>query len=257
MSDCTRCTAPAPNAYLCTTCTIALRIDLGDVPALLGELDVTACRLDHITTSGAHRGGGETPLPYKPQATEAIWVLRTTLATWVAELSAVAAARQRPTADLARWLYQHLDLIRLRQDADTIHDELTYAVREARRVIDRPTDRRMFLGRCGAPTRSPCAEELHGLPWQDTVTCPACGTEWGIRDRRAWMLRVVEDEVRTAPTLAALLTQLGAAVAVEDIQRWAKQGRLHWISMDSNKRRRYRAGDVLDLALLRPHNGAA
>ncbi|MGH3480524.1 MAG: hypothetical protein ACRDQD_27290 [Nocardioidaceae bacterium] len=252
MSECTRCTAPAPNAYLCPTCLIALRIDLGDVPALLGELDVTACRLDHITTAAAHRGGDQ-PLPFKPQATEAIWVLATTLTAWTVELGGTRAS----AADMARWLYSRLDVIRLRPDADTIHDELTYAIREARRVIDRPTDRRMFLGRCGAPIRSSCAEELHGLPWQDTVTCPACDTEWGIRDRRSWMLRVVEDEVRTASTLAALLTQLGAAVSVEDIQRWARQGRLHWISMDSSKRRRYRAGDVLDLALSRPHNGAA
>ena len=253
LSECLRCTAPAPNAHLCATCLIALRIDLGDVPALLGELDITAARLDHITTSGTNRGGGESPLPFKPQATEAIWVLHTTLTAWTVEL----AGERSTSAEMARWLYARLDLIRLRPDADTIHDELTYAIREARRVIDRPTDRRMFLGRCGAPIRSSCAEELHGLPWQDTVTCPVCGTEWGIRERRAWMLRVVEDEVRTAPTLAALLTQLGAAVSVEDIQRWAKQGRLHWISMDSNKRRRYRAGDVLDLALSRPHNGAA
>lgn len=253
MSECTRCTAPSDGTFLCKTCLIALRIDLGDVPALLGELDITAARLDHIATSGAHRGGGETPLPYKPQATEAIWVLHTTLTAWTVDLG----GSRDTSADMARWLYSRLDVIRLRPDADQIHDELTYAIREARRVIDRPTDRRMFLGRCGAPTRSACAEELHGLPWQDTVTCPSCDTEWGIRERRAWMLRVVEDEVRTAPTLAALLTQLGATVAVEDIQRWAKQGRLHWISMDSNKRRRYRAGDVLDLALLRPHNGAA
>lgn len=253
MSECTRCTAPADDTFLCKTCLIALRIDLGDVPALLGELDVTACRLDHITSSGAHRGGGEQPLPYKPQATEAIWVLHTTLTAWTVDLG----GSRDTSADMARWLYSRLDVIRLRPDADQIHDELTYAIREARRVIDRPTDRRMFLGRCGAPTRSACAEELHGLPWQDSVSCPACGREWGIRERRAWMLRVVEDEVRTAPTLAALLTQLGAAVSVEDIQRWARQGRLHWISMDSNRRRRYRAGDVLDLALSRPHNGAA
>lgn len=255
MSECTRCTAPAPSAFLCTTCSIALRIDLGDVPALLGDLDITACRLDHITTNGG-RGGAEQPLPYKSQATEAIYVLRTTLTVWCTELGHMAL-RQTSTADLATWMHRNLDLVRGHEEAAQIHDEVTYAVREARRVIDRPQDRRMFLGRCGAPNGTQCAEELHGLPWQDFITCPSCETEWNIHARRTWMLRVVEDEVRTAPTLAALLTQLGATVTVENIQRWARQGRLHHISMDSSRRRRYRAGDVLDLALNGANSGAA
>lgn len=244
MNECTRCTAPAGDYVLCSTCGIALRIDLGDVPALIDDLNITLARWDRIGDTSIHRGG-EHPLPFRPHASEALWVLHSTLTSWATELTG-GTLHPRDTPTLARWLYGQLDRIRLHHDAATIADELTYAIREARRAVDRPNDHRLFLGRCGADHESkPCPEELHGLPWQHTVQCPTCGTEWGIRERREWLQRAAHDYLGTAPEIAGFLRITGVRCTPEMIRGYAARDRLPKRGTNQQGHPLYRIRDVL------------
>lgn len=238
------CGRDSNGLYLCQACSTGLRIDLGDVPSLLGDLDITGCRLDRISGPTASRRSAEKPLPFKPQAFEALFILDNTLSAWTRTLD---QARTGTAQDNAAWLHENIGLLRGFPKAGDAYDELTYAIREARRVIDRPNDQRRFLGRCGMPTHSTCMEVLYARPRDDKTVCPTCHAEWDVEERRSWMLSIVEDEVETAPTLSALLTELGKPTTVADIQRWAKIGWINWISMDRNRRRRYRVRDVLDV----------
>lgn len=89
-----QCGQPVVDAYVCQTCTRRLAADLADVPWLIEQLDIALARQ---TVIGGHGAGHTEPepyepdavpgatrraLPYDPRASEAAWILRTTLATW-------------------------------------------------------------------------------------------------------------------------------------------------------------------------------
>src|SRR3954469_11779790 len=73
------CDRPRPgNAHICGACAGQLERDLGDIPGLVDQLDVTLSR----QASGGAGGGSERPLPFDPRASEALDGLRTTLVGW-------------------------------------------------------------------------------------------------------------------------------------------------------------------------------
>lgn len=241
MSDCARCTAPAGDMFLCATCGVALRIDLGDVPALLGDLDITLCRLDRIT-DGGRRTGAEPPLPYKPQATEAAFILRNVLTAWVRTFN--PNSRLASTVHLAQWLYAHVDRLRAHPDAGQAHDELTAAVREARRTIDRPNDQRQYLGRCDD---NGCTEELYARPYRDVAVCPACEREYDVAERRAWMVKYSVEHLGTASEIAGFLRIYQITITPSAIRGYVARGRLEAKHHDQRGRPMYRIGDVIDV----------
>ncbi|MGH3447093.1 MAG: hypothetical protein ACRDP4_05675, partial [Nocardioidaceae bacterium] len=70
------------DAFVCGACAGQLERDLGDVPALVEDLDVA---LSRQAMFGDRAGGksAEKPLPIDPRASEVGWVLRNTLSTWI------------------------------------------------------------------------------------------------------------------------------------------------------------------------------
>jgi hypothetical protein len=163
----------------------------------------------------------------------------------------VVSESERPTSvDLARWLQRHPSWIKTHPAAGELHDQLTDAVTACWRVIDTPRDTRVFLGICGYEDGE-CRRELfvsrHSS--DEEVICPDCGEVWSVKDRREWMLFQVEDEVGTAALLSAVLTRLGLPVTVGDIQALGKTGAIVAVKEDRNRRRLYRAGEVMDAVI--------
>ena len=246
MSECLRCTAPAADMFLCSTCGIALRIELRDVPDLLADLDITRSRQDQLAAPyDKGPGSGEQPLPFKPHVAEVVWVLHDTLTAWSRHLGLVVTPRAT-TGELALSLLRNLDLIRADPEADHIADEATSAIHQARRAIDRPNDRRLFLGPCGNTTSDgECREELYGLPWHRTATCPVCEAEYNIEARQDWMHQVAHNHLGTAPEIAGFLRMTGVRCTPEMIRGYAARGRLAAAGRNPQDHPLYRISDVL------------
>ena len=260
MSDCLVCTSPAGDTNLCRSCTDRLKIDLRAVPDLAADLEITLSRQDAVSPPNGPRAT-TAPLAYKPRASESLFTLRHTLGAWSVD---IADRRDvdldlRTTVDMSQFLLRHLHTIRIHHNAGQMVDEVDYAISEARKAIDTPLDRRVFVGPCDLRTADEddtdddhrCREPLYAQPWQDTITCPVCSSEWDVAERRAWLLANVEDEVQTIPTLVSLIVSLlpreqAEGINVNAVQNLARSGRLRWVSMDSHKRRRYRVRDVLN-----------
>lgn len=251
---CVICQRDHRDSLACRSCIDGLIGDLRAIPDLLAELETTQCRQDRLGADGGR--SAETPLVWREKASEAGYVLRNTIATWARDLwdtngtgPFVVAS---DTASLSRFLVRYPSWLAVHPAIDELADEVHYAVTLTRRVIDRPQDTRVFLGRCdlGDPDNPACDQELHAYPWQEDLDCPACGGSWNVDERRQWLLAQAEDQTATAETLAALLTRLGVPVTVRDIQAAARAGRLSNIGIDAHtKRRRYRVGAVLDALL--------
>jgi hypothetical protein len=235
VTHCGKCHDPS-DLMLCANCTIALRIELGDVPALLADLDITRSRQDQLTDpTNKHTGGGEIPLPYKLHVSEVVWVLHHTLYSWVATLDGgEPAPRGRfpndiPTSStLARYLLVNVARIRVRTDAGQLADEVTSAIHQARHAIDRPQDDRLFLGPCGEqlPNHTICRHEIYGVGWKQTTSCPGCGAIHNIADRQRWLLDVAYDRLGTSTEIAGCLRTAGVRCTPSQIRGYVARGRL-------------------------------
>jgi hypothetical protein len=237
---CLKCHDPS-DATLCTNCTIALKVELGDVRALVADLDITLSRQDQLLAPyGNGPGGNENPLPYRPHVTEAAWVLHHTLYSWTNTLDGVQAPRGTfpnrtfpkcvaSTGALARHLLVNIPHIRLRVDAGQLADEVTSAIHQARHAIDRPDDRRAYLGPCGAPLKQPgttCRHEIYGMAWKTIAKCPSCGTTHNIAERQKWLLDVAHDRLGTSTEIAGFLRTAGLRCTPGQIRGYVARGRL-------------------------------
>jgi hypothetical protein len=78
------CDRPVSDAWTCTHCAWKLERALGNVAAYADELDVVLSRQARYEEhSDRTKGTKVTPLFFDDRASEAGWVLRNTLSTWV------------------------------------------------------------------------------------------------------------------------------------------------------------------------------
>jgi hypothetical protein len=248
---CVICRRAHKDSYACQSCIGRLCADLRAVPELVDELEVTRCRLDNL---GADPGkSSETRMVWSEAASEALFVLGDTIGTWARDLwetHGVGPLVVSPDpASLSRFMLRWPSHLAAHPAIEELDDEIRAAVKNARQAIDRRADTRVFLGRCDLndPENLECSRELYATRSQEQVTCKACGAEWSVAERRAWLLGGVEDEVMTGPVLAALVTRLGVPITVGQIQGLARKGVLRAATMDTHRKRSYRVGDVLDV----------
>ena len=220
---CGKCRTPS-DLTLCTNCTVALRIELTDVPSLLIDLDITRSRQDQLTDPTNHGPAGtEVPLPFKTHIADTVWVLHHTLTEWATTLGATNPTKPLATAQLATWLLRNLNRVPTHPDAGQLADEVTSAIHQARRAIDRPDDRRCYLGPCST---GECVEEVYGLPWNKYATCPACGARHDIAERQTWLRDVAQDHLGTSTEIAGFLRSTGVRCTPSMIRGYTARGRL-------------------------------
>jgi hypothetical protein len=241
---CVRCPTPTGGPYLCRSCSTALRVELADVAGIIpdhhnqgglllslpDELHVTFTGQDQLTDPGEPiTGKGEIPLVFKGHAGEALWILHQVLQEWATTLH--HDDPQEGPRDLALWMLHHLHLIQKHPDAGQLVDEVTDAIHQARSAIDRPTDDRIYLGRCGSEQRHthgyptsgpPCTEELYGYPWLSRTICPHCGTEYDITQRQD-LLRARKNRYQgTVSQIAGFLRATGVQCTTEQVRGFAR-----------------------------------
>jgi hypothetical protein len=241
---CVRCSAPTHTGYLCTGCTVGLRIELSDVAGIIPDnhgkgllvslpedLRVTLIGDDQLgdPSEGPVSGSGEIPLVFKQHAGEALWVLHNVLQQWSASLG-FFATNLSPRA-LARWFVDNLDLAVKHPDAAELVDEVTDAIHQARRAIDRPDDDRIFLGPCGAKIHDPhgrfmnpppCREELYAYPWIDVITCPRCQAIYRVTERQEWLRERAQQYQGTAVEVAGFLRLTGVVCTADQVRGYAR-----------------------------------
>jgi hypothetical protein len=182
-----------------------------------------------------------------------VWVLHHTLSAWVTTVKGEPAPRGRfpnantipTTGALARELLINTTSIRVRVDAGELASEITSAIHQARHAIDRPNDRRQFLGPCATvqPDSTTCREEVYGMSWKQTTTCPACGAIHHIATRQQWLLDLAQDRLGTSTEIAGFLRTAGVSCTPSQIRGYVARGRLE-PARDANPPL-YRMCDVL------------
>lgn len=237
------CDRPMPGSrVICGACEADIARALNAVPGLTADLDVTLARQTSRTTAGR---SAVVPLPFDPRASEAAWVLRSTLAGWVRQLQ-----EHRPEPwpadtpqDMAAWLSARLQRLVRHPAAPEAHGEITEAVRAAQRVVDRPQERR-FAGYCD------CGAALYARPGAATVRCRDCDADpYDVDERRQAMLAAVADQLMPAHQAAAALSGLVAPLSADLVRKWAERGQIDARGRDLAGRPLYRLSDVLDRLL--------
>lgn len=257
------CARPAPDSTICRTCFDELQSALrtvcephvnergSDMPLLADELRTTTARLDRIHAGGIGVivRGAEKPLPWREHAAEAAYVLTSTLAAWVHEIAGYRGltADVEPTAEsYARFLLRWLGAVASYEYGAKAVDELTYAIRQAWRAVDRPADR-WYAGPCGYDG---CEEEIYARPETMKVHCPGCGLVWDVADRRTFLLRSAQDYLLTAAEMSrALPNLLGRPLTSAMIRGYAHRGTLARHGYNKEGDPLYRVRDVQDIVV--------
>lgn len=277
---CQACTSPVGDAFVCEGCGDELLGTLHGIGALLDDLEVTLCRMARIGERSGPRpafGEVETPLAFHEGASDAAWVIDRVLLAWACTLAddhhvpfalpalhraidpsdraRILPARGR-AASTAAWLAERIDWLRGHHEAGEALDEITDAVRNARRVIDLGPEL-SYAGPCQAETDDgPCLAEVYARRGALDATCRACGTEHDMVVRREFLLRAAQDQLLTAPEASrALPGLLGRPVTAASIRGYAFRGKLTphppdpRLGRDAKGRAQplFRVGDLLDV----------
>lgn len=245
--ECDTCGA-ATSAFICTRCRDKLIDELRSVAWLADELEVTITRRAKLSGPTLRVAGDpETALPFNEAASEAAWLLRNVLVSWVRDLCdtrGMIYPLLGSASELAGWLASYATSIQMSEAAHVAYDEITDAVAQARMVIDRPKTRQV-LGTClgDTDTADQCQKVLYVAAGRQKLTCGECGTVHNVAERRDWMLQVVRNERGTAADVARKLgTLLEPPVKAGTIRQWHKRGKLEGDALGE-----FLFGDVIDL----------
>lgn len=240
------------NQYVCDDDLSTLSVALGDLPALVEQLDITlqgARGIDYTALGGSP--GSESPLPISYAAYEASTQLRQVLVTWVRFCTEEDVRHQSPNRDLpadnlvamSRWLMWRVDGLGFNDLGWDAVSEITRAVGKCRMVIDRPEERQ-FDGPCE------CGRDLYSKPGSKVTKCKGCEREYGVEDMRKWMETELGGKLFTAREGSTLLGRMGLPTAQKTIDSWHDRGRLidHGSNADKPPRLLYLLDDLIALA---------
>lgn len=258
MNECAVCGAEVRDAYGCVDCLLDLRDAIKRAGVTTDNDDGTTdlCLLDELdlaisrqSRSGERVGGrsAERPLPFNTAASEAHSLLAHTLsrAALVYGMATGSGAPRRAARYLLGLnvgLGQRLDII-------WFHKALAIAISQADLAIDAPPAR-SYVGICSAPKANLtyCHVELYAVEGQGVVTCPSCKAQHDVGDRRAVLMRAVEEVLATATDIARAVHLFNEPIKPALIHTWKARGKLHPGGTNAQGQPLYRVGDVLSLA---------
>lgn len=225
----------ANNATICATCEDNLARALGDLDALLDDLDTTLTRQARKRPSRGSGASDGPPLPFDERASEAARDLRTLLKDWVSLVAEglcdegvfVQLPMPATAKTLSSWLMHHTRWLAHHDTGPDAYSEIVAAVNNIRRTIDIAPDVR-FIGPCGGEVEGVvCTETLYAVEGSDTVRCRTCATTWNILERNLGILAQAEHVAQTITVLTRSFALQGIALDTERIKNWVKRGHLH------------------------------
>jgi hypothetical protein len=256
VNTCPSCGCEQGAGLLCAADTARLERDLGDVAAIVADLDVTLSKQAKIGTASGPGGLARERSPLNVGAMNVAGDLANTLLTWSRDVSGeswwpteaqfmVAGGR---TNAAAAYLLSRVDEIRRHPAVNELVDEISDAIAQARRVVDRPADR-IYLGQCMVETPDDegrlvtCLEEIWARPGASETTCKVCGTEHPVRERRAWLLKKAEDYLYTVKDASEMLGEVGHITVTQARIR----GYIHRGKIGYRSGKLIRLGDLLEV----------
>lgn len=222
------------NAVICATCEDNLARALGDLDALLDDLDTTLTRQSKRRPSRGNGAADGPPLPYDERASEAARDLRTLLKDWVSLVAEGLADEGRFVAlpmpatakSLASWLMHHTHWIATHETAADAYTEIVGAVNNIRRTIDIAPDIR-FIGPCGSVLDDvECTDTLYAIEGSQTARCKTCGTTWDINERKQAATTQARYVAATSAFLSQTLAIRDEPLTPDRIRKWAYRGHL-------------------------------
>jgi len=245
-----KCGKPMPtgdNSTACPACWRRFDANLGDIPAIMTELDTT---LSRQTASGSSNGprSSETPLPYNVDASDAARLLSMTLWPWVREGLDAHPGVPLPSPSVvsmaAALMHLHGWLV-VHPEGYLAIDEVGYAVSQARTAIDRAADR-VYAGTCDGDDGE-CGEELYAVEGSTSLRCPVCSTERDVYIWRRNRLEAAGDSLLTLSEMTRAIGETGTeTVSRKRLEGWVRRGRLIRAG-NLGAVPLYRVGDVLDV----------
>lgn len=255
-AQCPVCGAESVDALLCHADTSRLERELGDVGAIVGELDITISKQARVGNTSGPSGLARERSPVNWGAVQVADDLANTLTTWARDIEKqpggwTVHVYQTPPATAAAWqLLQNIAAIRKHPAVDELVDEITDAISQARRVVDRPADRQ-FVGPCYMENADEngkqvtCLEDLYARPGASEVRCKVCGAEHEVAERRAWLLNQARDRLFTVQETAQMMGDVGHIKVTEaSIRGYVHRGRIGY-----HPGKMIRLGDLLQVVL--------
>ncbi len=202
--------------------------------AIVAELDVTLSKQARIGNAG--RGGlARERTPINVGAMTVADDLQNTLTTWardVGDRDAIWAANCNSSTAASWVLLGNIDHIRRHPAVAELFDEVTDAIAQARRAVDRPADRE-YLSQCMVETPDDegrmvtCLAELYARKGASSVTCKVCGITHEVVERRVAMLERARDMLFTVREAAQMLGDVGGIRVTEaSIRGYVHRGRI-------------------------------
>lgn len=257
MSETCNCGRAISDRYFCEGCGDDLARALGDIPALVEELDITITKvkgLDYRKVGGGS-GGKKTGYPSPPEWTTSMARdnLRAVMVAWVLFCHQEQIRNQSPHVGLpadtlqamSRYMLWRVDGLGLHDIGPTAVEEITSAVDKCRRLIDRPADRQ-YLGQCPACAAVGDDGRLYAKPGGAMARCNGCGEQADAAALRTRLLAELDDRLCTAAEVAELSTYLGLPDDRERIrkriERWGASDRHTLRRVHMNGQDHYRFG---------------
>ncbi len=253
-ATCPVCQCQQAEGLLCHEDTSRLERELGDVAGIVAELDVTLSKQARIGNAGPS-GLARERTPINVGAMAVADELQNTLTTWARDVCGERTLLGPPgvyslTVACAWYLLRHIDAIRRHPAVAELVDEVTDAIAQARRAVDRPADRQ-YLGQCLVETPDDqgrgvtCLAELYAKKGAAETTCRTCGITHDVAERRIWLMEKASDMLVTAKEASSYLGEVGGITVTQaSIRGLLHRGvRLQYHAPVDAKR--FRLGDLL------------
>lgn len=286
--QCPVCTAAQAESLACHACTSRLERALGDVRSLVTELDTAKSKQARIGNPSGGGGLARERNPISWGAVEAADTLGNVLGTWLRDVGGELPAPKRriyrmatspyrgpfcmecdhPSCERMRFyvtepaphpviaasmsLLRSVDAIRRHPAVAELIDEITDAVEQARRAVDRPADR-MYLGQCLTVLPGPdgvdveCYAEIWARVDATQTSCRTCGITHEVLERRSGLLIRAADVIVTAKQASEYIGEVGGiTVNQKTIRTWMDRQRLP-LRPGPTDERHFRLGDLLTI----------
>jgi len=240
------------QAFVCDDCLDEWSADLGDMPWLDEQLNISITRQRGAATTGGPRGN-ETPLPWHDKASEALREVHTALAGWVRICVEEHVRHSSPheawpsddIPSMSRWLMWRTDGLAFHEAGGEAVREVHRAAERARNIVFWKPLPRVYLGPCDLEV---CEGDVYAKEGETFGRCVECDTVYAVQMRREAMERVLDDRLFGAAEIARLSTFLGLSMPRDQVRKlvnqWHHRGTLQPSAHDEDGNPRFRYGSV-------------
>lgn len=248
MTECICGRPTRDGAFVCDDDLDKLGALLGDMAWLDEELAITIGKQRGLPTEGGS-ASAETAMPFHVAAAEIRDNLRNTLVGWV-RVCAEEGVRSSDPSDrlpadtltaISRWLLWRVDGLAFHEAGYEACDEMTYAITQAMRAIDRAPERQ-YVGPCA------CGRDLYRKPGAKVARCRSCEAEYDADALTNSLRAQIMGRLVTAREGATLLSRFDLATAQGTIDKWHERKRITARGHDEKGRRLYLFDELLTLA---------